>query len=466
MSQQHSSHRPARSSSGRVLPVMVIAGTIAFAALPALMGAAEQAKPAAAKPAPAAPANANTNASGVVDAAAAQITPDMAKLLAEIKAKDKEQLAVSPEDGRFLRFLVASTQRKRALEIGAANGYSAIWIGLGAARDRRQADHHRIRSRARQDRRRERQARRPLRHRPGDLRRRVQGNPEADRHLRLRVPRRLEARLQQVLRHDVPPHGQGRPVPRAQRHQQEERDERFPQSHHHAPRSASRRSSRPPAKASRCPTRRSKRRCAPWAFMRNVHIIGVPLDLGGGRRGVDMGPSAFRIAGLGEQIAALGHHVRRQGRHRHAESRNEGRRRSAARSTSTRSPRSASALYDKSLAVARLPAACRSCSAAITASAPDRSPRPPRTRAAHGKPIGLIWIDAHGDMNTPATTLSGNVHGMPLAALLGPEPDGALADRRLLAEGPARAHRARRHPQSRRAREGGRSASPACTSSR
>src|SRR3982074_2818992 len=43
--------------------------------------------------------------------------------------------------------------------------------------------------------------------------------------------------------------------------------------------------------------------------MKAVHIIGVPLDLGGGRRGVDMGPSALRIAGLGEQIAALGYTV-------------------------------------------------------------------------------------------------------------------------------------------------------------
>ena len=41
---------------------------------------------------------------------------------------------------------------------------------------------------------------------------------------------------------------------------------------------------------------------------------------------------------------------------------------------------------------------------------------------AAGKPLGLLWIDAHGDMNTPASTPSGNVHGMPLAALLGPEP--------------------------------------------
>src|SRR5687767_10648698 len=100
MSQSHSSHRPAPSVSGRIFPGLVIAGTIAFATMPALMRAAEQAKPAAAKPAAAAnaPAGANANASGAVDAAAAQITPDIAKLLAEIKAKDKEQLAISPED--------------------------------------------------------------------------------------------------------------------------------------------------------------------------------------------------------------------------------------------------------------------------------------------------------------------------------------------------------------------------------
>ena len=57
--------------------------------------------------------------------------PDLDKILAEIRAKDSGQLAVSEEDGRFLRLLVASTGRKRALEIGGASGYSAIWIGEG-----------------------------------------------------------------------------------------------------------------------------------------------------------------------------------------------------------------------------------------------------------------------------------------------------------------------------------------------
>jgi predicted O-methyltransferase YrrM len=62
---------------------------------------------------------------------AAQQSPDITKILADIRAKDKGQLAVSEEDGRFLRLLVASSKRKRALEIGGASGYSAIWIAQG-----------------------------------------------------------------------------------------------------------------------------------------------------------------------------------------------------------------------------------------------------------------------------------------------------------------------------------------------
>jgi predicted O-methyltransferase YrrM len=59
------------------------------------------------------------------------VDPGVAKLLAAIRAADKGQLAVSEEDGRFLRVLVGATQAKQVLEIGAASGYSAIWIGLG-----------------------------------------------------------------------------------------------------------------------------------------------------------------------------------------------------------------------------------------------------------------------------------------------------------------------------------------------
>jgi predicted O-methyltransferase YrrM len=58
-------------------------------------------------------------------------TPDVAKILSDIKKKDTGQLAVSEEDGRFLRLMIATKGAKRALEIGGASGYSAIWIGLG-----------------------------------------------------------------------------------------------------------------------------------------------------------------------------------------------------------------------------------------------------------------------------------------------------------------------------------------------
>src|SRR5262245_43871408 len=58
------------------------------------------------------------------------LTPAIDQVLKSIRAADKGQLAVSEEDGRFLRVLAASTAAKHALEIGAASGYSAIWIGL------------------------------------------------------------------------------------------------------------------------------------------------------------------------------------------------------------------------------------------------------------------------------------------------------------------------------------------------
>ena len=64
-------------------------------------------------------------------AVAAQQAPDLNKILADIRAKDKGQLAVSEEDGKFLRLMIASTNRKRVLEIGGASGYSAIWMAQG-----------------------------------------------------------------------------------------------------------------------------------------------------------------------------------------------------------------------------------------------------------------------------------------------------------------------------------------------
>jgi len=70
--------------------------------------------------------------STVLSAQSARVqSSDVQKILTDIKSKDKGMLAVSEEDGRFLRLMVASSGAKRALEIGGASGYSAIWIGLG-----------------------------------------------------------------------------------------------------------------------------------------------------------------------------------------------------------------------------------------------------------------------------------------------------------------------------------------------
>jgi arginase len=151
-----------------------------------------------------------------------------------------------------------------------------------------------------------------------------------------------------------------------------------------------------------------------------VHIIGVPLDLGQGRRGVDMGPSALRIAGLDRRIAALGHPVTDRG-DLHVpipETRDAG---DPAKKYIREIARVCQRLHHAALGSLRngaLPLILggdHSLGAGSVAAASDWAQQ-------RGLPIGLIWVDAHGDMNTPASTGSGNVHGMPLAALVGPEP--------------------------------------------
>src|SRR5215212_5737741 len=155
--------------------------------------------------------------------------------------------------------------------------------------------------------------------------------------------------------------------------------------------------------------------------MKAVHIIGVPLDLGGGRRGVDMGPSAFRIAGLGEQLTALGLTVVDKGDlpapiPETQELRDERKKyiRDIAK-VCQKVYQSALASFDEG-AMPIVLGGDHSIGAGSVAAAADWA------RREKDLPLGLLWVDAHGDMNTPATSLSGNVHGMPLAALLGTEP--------------------------------------------
>jgi arginase len=154
--------------------------------------------------------------------------------------------------------------------------------------------------------------------------------------------------------------------------------------------------------------------------VRTVHLIGAPLDLGGNRRGTDMGPSAFRIAGLADHLATLGVTVVDKGD-------------IATPIPEIRGPGDPRKRYVKEIArvcqklyhaaLATLSEGAfplvlggdHSLGAATVAASSAYARR-------SGKPVGLIWVDAHGDMNSPATSESGNVHGMPLAALLGGEP--------------------------------------------
>jgi arginase len=154
--------------------------------------------------------------------------------------------------------------------------------------------------------------------------------------------------------------------------------------------------------------------------MNSVDIFGVPLDLGAGRRGVDMGPSAFRIANVGGRIAGLGYSVHDQGnipvpipevigvwnqRARYAREIGE-----VCEILCQKVHGSLSSGHfalslggDHSLAAGSIGG---------TASAMRKENRA----------LGLLWIDAHADMNTPESTPSGNVHGMPLACVLGNGP--------------------------------------------
>ncbi len=148
-----------------------------------------------------------------------------------------------------------------------------------------------------------------------------------------------------------------------------------------------------------------------------ITIIGVPMDLGAGRRGVDMGPSALRIANLKARLTALGYEVTDRGNIEvdQPESSPEG-------DTKTR----------------YLPQIAHTCArlADVVEQAATNDGRPlvlggdhsiavgtvagmARNAFKNNRKLGLIWIDAHADMNTPDSSPSGNVHGMPLASIVG-----------------------------------------------
>ncbi|MBZ5611851.1 MAG: arginase [Acidobacteriia bacterium] len=153
--------------------------------------------------------------------------------------------------------------------------------------------------------------------------------------------------------------------------------------------------------------------------MRHSHIaiIGAPLDLGAGRRGVDMGPSAVRIANLNRRLAELGYQPEDLGnvavvqRETHAEGDPKARYLHAITEICTR----LAEMVADAMAAGKFPLVLGGDHSAAVGTVSGVSKH---FRARHEK-LGLIWIDAHTDMNTPATSPSGNVHGMPLACCIG-----------------------------------------------
>lgn len=150
---------------------------------------------------------------------------------------------------------------------------------------------------------------------------------------------------------------------------------------------------------------------------REVAFLGVPMDLGGGLRGVDMGPSALRIAGLEDAVRRLGLRFVDLG------------------NVPVSRPESRQPRDDRARFLTEIEHCCARLRRRVERALDDE--RFPLvvggdhsiacgTIAAlsswyhrHGEDIGLVWVDAHADMNTPETTESGNIHGMPLSVALG-----------------------------------------------
>jgi arginase len=150
---------------------------------------------------------------------------------------------------------------------------------------------------------------------------------------------------------------------------------------------------------------------------RKIRVIGVPLDLGQSRRGVDMGPSAVRVAGLEARLEALGHVVEDGGNVAVAipEQKKEGHPNAKYLKEITATCTKDAELVLKTLEAGIIPLVLggdHSVAAGTVAGVAEFYRR-------QNQRIGLIWIDAHSDINTPDSSPSGNVHGMPLAAIMG-----------------------------------------------
>jgi arginase len=144
--------------------------------------------------------------------------------------------------------------------------------------------------------------------------------------------------------------------------------------------------------------------------MANISVLGIPLDLGAGRRGVDMGPSALRLAGLAKTLKRLGHSVQDMG--------------NVQMPVAEALPSKSGLHYAETIAETCRQAflKLRDTPAGVfpIALGGDHSVSLGSVSGvAQAGRTGVIWVDAHADLNTPESSPSGNIHGMPLSHLLG-----------------------------------------------
>jgi arginase len=148
-----------------------------------------------------------------------------------------------------------------------------------------------------------------------------------------------------------------------------------------------------------------------------IHVLGVPMDLGSGRRGVDMGPSAIRIAGMGARLTELGHKVVDEGDIviKNIEELKVGNERARYLPEIARAATALARKVERIMGLKHFPLVLGGDHSIAVGTVSGIA------AFAHGQgmKLGLLWIDAHGDINTPESSPSGNIHGMPLAALLG-----------------------------------------------
>ena len=150
---------------------------------------------------------------------------------------------------------------------------------------------------------------------------------------------------------------------------------------------------------------------------KKIRVIGVPLDLGQSRRGVDMGPSAVRVAGLEARLEALGHKVEDAGNIAVAipEQKKEGDPSAKYLKEITATCTKHAELVLKTVETGKVPLSLGGDHSVAVGTVSGIA----EFYRRQNQRIGLLWIDAHSDINTPESSPSGNVHGMPLAAIMG-----------------------------------------------